>query len=197
MASTIRALEPLLDTQERLDRVIASTFRRFGPRIVDLSYANPYDGPADEVLAILRRVTADCRGLSLQYTPIAGRTPARRAIAARLARQYALPFDFRDIILTAGAMPALNIVARALFGPADEVIVLTPAWQDYPLYLRNLNIPIRRVALSRNKRLDLEAIRCAIGPQTRGILLSQPCCPTGVVYSPEEIAGLAATLTEA
>jgi aspartate aminotransferase len=197
MASTIRALEPLLETQERLDRLIASTFGRFGPRIVDLSYANPYDGPSEEVLAILRRVTADCRGLSLQYTPIAGRTPARRAIAARLAREYALPFDFRDIILTSGAMPALNIVSRALFGPADEVIVLTPAWQDYPLYLRNLSVPVRLVALRGDKRLDLEAIRRAIGPRTGGILLSQPCCPTGVVYSPEEIAGLAAILTDA
>jgi aspartate aminotransferase len=197
MSNTIKKLEPLLETQERLDGLIASTFRRFGPRIVDLSYANPYDGPSDEVLAILRRVTEDCRGLSLQYTPIAGRTPARRAIAARLAREYALPFDFRDIILTSGAMPALNIVSRALFGPEDEVIVLTPAWQDYPLYLRNLNIPVRLVALRRDKRLDLEAIRCAIGPRTRGILLSQPCCPTGVVYSREEIAGLAAIVTGA
>jgi aspartate aminotransferase len=197
MSNTIQTLEPLLETQERLDGLIASTFRRFGPRIVDLSYANPYDGPSDEVLAILRRVTEDCRGLSLQYTPIAGRTPARRAIAARLAREYDLPFDFRDIILTSGAMPALNIVSRALFGPEDEVIVLTPAWQDYPLYLSNLNVPVRLVALRRDKHLDLEAIRCAIGPRTRGILLSQPCCPTGVVYSREEIAGLVAILTEA
>ena len=145
MSATIKTLEPLLAPQERLDRLIASTFRRFGPRIVDLSYANPYDGPTEEVLSVLRRVAAECRGLSLQYTPTAGRTATRRAVAARLADQYALPFDFRDVILTSGAMPALNIVSRALFGPADEVIVLTPAWQDYPLYLRNLNIPVRLV----------------------------------------------------
>jgi aspartate aminotransferase len=197
MPHTIRTLEPLLDPQERLDRLIASTFRRFGPRIVDLSYANPCDGPTAEVVSILTRVTAESTGLSLQYTPIAGRTPARRAVAARLARQFGLPFDYRDVILTSGAMPALNIVSRALFGPADEVIVLTPAWQDYPLYLRNLNIPFRLVALSGNKRLDLEAIRCAVGPSTRGVLLSQPCCPTGVVYSDAEIDGLATILTEA
>jgi aspartate aminotransferase len=197
MSPTIRTLQPLLDPQERLDRLIASTFRRFGPRMIDLSYANPSDGPNDEVLSILGRVTAESKGLSLQYTPIAGRTPARRAVAAQLSRQLGLAFDFRDIVLTAGAMPALNIVSRALFSPADEVIVLTPAWQDYPLYLRNLNIPFRQVPLRDDKHLDLEAIGGAIGPTTRGVLFSQPCCPTGVVYSRAEIAELAALLSTA
>ena len=77
MQYTIKTLEPLLETQERLDALIASTFRRFGPRIVDLSYANPYDGPSEEVVSILSRVTADCRGLSLQYTPIAARMASK------------------------------------------------------------------------------------------------------------------------
>jgi aspartate aminotransferase len=197
MSRATSTLQKLLDPQERLDRLIASTFRRFGPRIVDLSYANPCDGPSDEVVSILARATAESKGLSLQYTPLAGRTAARRAVATRLSQQLAMPFDYRDIILTAGAMPALNIVSKALFGPTDEVIVLTPAWQDYPLYLSNLNIPIRLVPLGRDKHLDLEGIRDAIGPATRGVLLSQPCCPTGVMYSREEIDGLAAILTAA
>jgi len=197
MSSTISTLAPLLESQERLDRLSTSSFRRFGPRLVDLSFANPADGPSDDVLSILARATAESKGLSLQYTPIAGRTSTRRAVAAQLARRFALPFDAHDIIMTAGAMPALNIVSRGLFGPADEVLVLTPAWQDYPLYLRNLNIPIRLVPLRSDKHFDLEAIRSAIGPATRGVLFSQPCCPTGVVYSREEIEGLAAMLTGA
>ena len=193
----IRTLEPLLNPQERLERLIAATFRRFGPRMVDLSFANPADGPSDEVLSILTRVTAESQGLSLQYTPIAGRTSARRTVAARLAHQFALSFEYRDIVLTSGAMPALNIACRALFGPADEVIVLTPAWQDYPLYLRNLNIPYRLVPLRNDKHLDVDAIRAAIRPATRGVLFSQPCCPTGVVYSRDEMDALAGVLTEA
>lgn len=197
MWNGITTLAPLLDPQERLDRLSATAFRRFGPRLIDLSYANPHAGPTGEVLSILARATEESKGLSLQYTPIAGRTAARRAVAAQLTRRFALPFDAQDIILTAGAMPALNIVSRALFGPGDEVIVLTPAWQDYPLYLRNLNIAIRLVPLRSDKHLDLEAIRAAIGPATSGLLLSQPCCPTGVVYSREEIEGLAAILSAA
>ena len=66
MSRTIGTLQPLLDPQERLDRLIASTFRRFGPRVVDLSYANPCDGPSDEVSFILARATAESKGRSLQ-----------------------------------------------------------------------------------------------------------------------------------
>ena len=197
MWNNISTLAALLEPQERLDALIASTFRRFGPRMIDLSYANPADGPTPDVLSILARATAEAQGLSLQYTPIAGRVAGRRAVAAKLTRQLSVPFDFRDIFLTAGAMPALNIAARALFGPADEVIVLTPAWQDYPLYLRNLNIRTRLVPLGSDKHLDVEAIRDAITPATRGVLFSQPCCPTGVVYSRQELEALAAVLTEA
>jgi aspartate aminotransferase len=197
MWRNITTLEPLLNSQERLERLMAETFRRFGPRMVDLSFANPADGPSDEVLSILAGVTAESKGLSLQYTPIAGRTSTRRAVAAQLAQRFALPFDYRDIVMTSGAMPALNIACRALFGSADEVIVLTPAWQDYPVYLRNLDIPFRLVRLGDDKHLDVEAIRAAIGPSTRGLLFSQPCCPTGVVYSRDEIDALAGVLAEA
>ena len=197
MSNTWSALVPLLEPQERFDRLIAKAFSRFGPRLVDLSYANPADGPSAEVLDVLRRVASERTGLSLQYTPFGGRTATRRAIASRLKRDYWLPFQYRDIVLTSGAMSGLNIVLRALFGPSNEVLVPTPHWQDYPVYLRNLGIPVRFVPLRRDKHLDLEAIAEAIGRKTAGILLSQPCCPTAVMYSPEEITGLCTALREA
>src|SRR3989442_1565684 len=112
MTNTVRALEPLLEPQERLDGLIAATFRRFGPRIVDLSYANPADGPTEQVRNVLKRVTEQFSGLSLQYTPCGGRNATRRAIAAQLCREYGLPFHPRDIVMTSGAMSGLNLVFR-------------------------------------------------------------------------------------
>lgn len=197
MPNGVKDLEALLEPQERLDRLIAATFRRFGPKVVDLSYANPYDGPDEEVLSVLKRAAGEGRGLSLQYTPYGGRVVTRRAIAAQLSRDYGLPFHFRDVIMTPGAMAALNVAFRGLFGPEDEVIVLTPCWQDYPLYLHNLNVPISLVPLREDKHLDLDAIGRALGRRTKGILFSQPCCPSGVLYSQEELDGLSTLLREA
>jgi aspartate aminotransferase len=187
----------LLEPQERLDQLIATTNRRCGGRIVDLSYANVYDGPDEEVLNALEHAIRDHGERRFQYTPYGGRTITRRLIASTLNQESGLDFTFRDIVMTPGAMAALNVVFRALFGIDDEVLVLTPCWHDYPLYLRNLGIRVSPVPLTPDKHLDLAAISRAIGPRTRGVLLSQPCCPTGVLYGRTEIDELARLLTQA
>lgn len=186
-----------LEPQERLDRLITETFQRLGPRVVDLSHATPHDGPDDEVRAALRRAAVEMDGLALQYTPYGGRTVTRRAIASALSREYGLPFHFRDIVMTTGAMAALNVVFHALFGPEDDIIVLTPCWQDYPVYLTNLRVPFSFVALGRDKHLDIDGIGRALTPRTKGILFSQPGCPTGVMYTPDELEALSALLRNA
>jgi aspartate aminotransferase len=118
-------------------------------------------------------------------------------VACKLAEEYGLPFNFRDVVMTPGAMAALNIVFRTLFLPEDEIVVLSPCWLDYPLYLANLGIRPCFVPLNENKRFDLPKMAQAIGERTKGILLSQPCCPTGVLYSKEEVEALAKILANA
>ena len=197
MKNTISDLEALLGPQERFDEVCAATRRRFGRGLIDLSYANPADGPDDEVRRALRLAIDEEKELGFQYTPFGGRTMTRRLIASKLSQEYGLPFTFGDVIMTPGAMAALNVAFRTLFGPADEVIVVTPCWLDYPLYLRNLGVSIRFVGSRDDKHFDLSAIGRAVNNRTRGIVFSHPGCPTGVVYSREEIQELAALLTSA
>jgi aspartate aminotransferase len=105
--------------------------------------------------------------------------------------------NYQDIILTPGAMSALNLAFRGLCQGDDEVLVLTPCWLDYPLYLSHLQIPFRFVPLNVAKHLDLDAIAHAIGPKTRAIVFSTPGCPSGVVLPPTELEGLARVLKEA
>jgi aspartate aminotransferase len=78
----------------------------------------------------------------------------------------------------------------------DEVLVITPCWMDYLLYLENLGIAWRSVPLTADHRLDIPAIRAALGPRTRAVLLSQPANPAGRVYSAGELEALAQLLRE-
>jgi aspartate aminotransferase len=197
MWKAINDLNEFFEPQEKFDRLMSATFRQFGPNVVDLSYANAYEGPDEQVLRALELSIREDKELSFQYTPYGGRTTTRRLVASKLIQEYKLPFNYRDIILTPGAMAALNIVFRTLFGPEDEVVVLTPCWLDYPLYLGNLGIPIRFVALNEDKHFDLTLIREALRAKTRGILFSHPSCPSGVLYPKEEIDGLSGLLVEA
>lgn len=197
MSATLNELEGLLKPQERFDQLISATYRRFGRKVVDLSHANAHGGPDARVRQALERaVRAEAR-LVFQYSPYGGRTTVRRLVGSHLEEEYGLPFTFRHVVMTPGAMAALNLVFRTCFSSSDEVLVLTPCWHDYPLYLRNLDIPFRLVPLRDDKRLDLDAIGDAINERTRGIVLSQPCCPTGVCYSKMELEALAKELAAA
>ena len=190
-------IEGYLAPQERFEAILAEAFRRHGPRVVDLGYANAYDGPDPRVLGAMREALADDSDLSFQYTPYGGNTTTRRLIAIALGKRFGLPLNFRDVVLTPGAMSALNVVFRSLFAGDEECLVLTPCWLDYPLYLENLAVPFRFVPLGREKHLDLEAIRAAITPRTRAILFSHPGCPSSVMLNDGELKDLADVLASA
>jgi len=191
-------LERLLSLQERFEAMRRDALLRKGPALCDLAYANPYDGPDPEVVAAMRAALESERALDLQYTPYGGATITRRLIAQKLSERYGCRFHYRDVILTPGAMAALNILFRAVRGDAGgegEVVVVTPCWMDYPLYLVQLGLrPVLVPVDGRTLRLDLDRLRDAIGPATRAVVLSQPANPTGIVYSREELADLAALL---
>lgn len=191
-------LERLLSLQERFEQLRRDALLRKGPALCDLAYANPYDGPDAAVVAAIREALDSERTLDLQYTPYGGATITRRLIAQQLSDRYGCRFHFRDVILTPGAMAALNVLFRAVRGDdaGGEVVVLTPCWLDYPLYLVQLGLrPILVPVDGRTLRLDLDRLQAALGPATRAVVLSQPSNPTGVIYTREELADLALLLS--
>jgi aspartate aminotransferase len=202
--SVFRALAPeldqLLSVQERFERLRRTALLHKGRNLCDLAYANAYDGPDPYVVSAIREALDSDRALDLQYTPYGGATITRRLIARQLSQRYGIPFLYRDVIMTPGAMAALNILFRAVRADdpvGGEVILVTPCWLDYPLYLVQLGLrPVLVPVDAQTHRLDLERLRAAIGPATRAVVLSQPANPTGVVYSREELAALAAILRE-
>ena len=191
------AWTPYLAPQARFDNLVDRAFREFGPRLMDLSYANAYDGPEARVVEAIRHALDKTDNLSFQYTPYGGSTITRRLIATQFKARFGIPMNYQDIILTPGAMSALNLAFRGLCDGDDEVLVLTPCWLDYPLYLSHLKIPFRFVPLDAAKHLDLDAIVQAIGQKTRAIIFSTPGCPSGVVLPPAELEGLARVLKDA
>lgn len=187
----------LAAVQRRFDELRERAVRGRGGKILDLSYANPQAEPIPRVRAALVEVASTLSGARLQYTPYGGATKARRLVATDLAERTKLPFAYRDVVLTGGATAALALLFDAAFRPGDEVLVLSPSWFDYPLYLRELGVATRLVALDARKRLDADALAAAIRPTTAGVVVSQPQSPTGVVLSRAELEELANVLADA
>lgn len=191
----MKSLRPLLEPLESFDRLHTATLRRFGNHLIDLSYPNPrvhIDPRPYQALAGLTPSLDD-----LRYSPFGGFTLPRREVAAELTRQHGLAYNYRDVVLTPGATVALRLALRTLFTPADRVIVVTPCWMDYPLYLADLGIGCDLVPAAEDKHLDLAAIERAWTPRTRGIIISQPVSPTGVCYRRDELDALTDLLRRA
>lgn len=171
---------------------------RFGNRLCDLSYANPYAGVAHDTRAALRAALDGERLLDLQYTPFGGSTLARRAVSDALTHSHGMEFRFRDVILTPGAMAGLHLALREAASPGDEVIVLTPCWLDYPTYVRFQGLVPRFARLTPpNFDLDLDVLAATLTARTAAVILCHPCNPTGRCYSAQDLAGLATVLQDA
>ena len=193
-------LARLASPQQQFENLRERALRRRGGRLFDLAYANSHDGPAPEVTEAIAGALATPRALDLQYTPYGGATVTRRLVANALGPIAGHRVPWRQVVLTPGAMAALNILFRCVRqeGRVDEALVLVPGWLDYPLYLENLGFRVKFVPCNpRTLRLDLAAIRQALSPNTRLLVLSQPANPSGLVYCADELRALAAVLDAA
>jgi aspartate aminotransferase len=178
---------------ERFHELHARGWRRPGG-VVDLSFPNPRTRRDDEAFVRLRELAARVEQEQLQYTPFGGRVTARRRVAAALSRRTRVPVGFADVFLTPGATAALVVAVDAFFRTGDEVLVVTPGWMDYELYLLRRGIRPVRAPCGPDKRLNVDAVVDRCGPRTAGVILSQPGCPTGVVHSEESMARLSDAL---
>ncbi|WP_313887207.1 pyridoxal phosphate-dependent aminotransferase [Nodosilinea sp. FACHB-141] len=134
-----------------------------------------------------------------RYGPAAGEPALRQAIAQKLQQDNGLCYGPENVIVTNGGKHSLSGLMMALIEPGDEVIIPAPYWLSYPemVKLAGGTPVIVPTTAEQNYRITPEQLRQAITPQTKLFILNSPSNPTGMVYSPAEIAALAAVVVEA
>ncbi|MBT1184195.1 pyridoxal phosphate-dependent aminotransferase [Streptomyces sp. CJ_13] len=148
------------------------------------------DGPAEIAEAASRAVLS---GLGNQYPPGPGVPELRTAITAHQQRFYGLSYDpDTEVLVTAGATEAIAAALLALLEPGDEVIALEPFYDSYAACIAMAGaVRVPLTLRAPDFRPDLDALRDAITPRTRLLLLNTPHNPTGTVLTPAELAGIA------
>lgn len=131
-----------------------------------------------------------------RYTPASGTAELRQAICDKLLRDNGVSYDINQIVVSNGAKHSLSNAIRALINDGDEVIIPAPYWLTYPELVKlSGGVPKTIKLLQKNGfKLTPEQLRKAITGKTKAIILNNPSNPTGVVYTKEEIAALAAEL---
>ena len=160
--------------------------------VCDFSLGNPDVPPPEAARAVLHKIADDAvKPLGLGYCPNAGIPAVREAIAAHLSREQETAVSASDVIMTVGAASALVDFFRATIEEGDEVIVPSPYFVEYGNYCGHFGGILRPVPTKEDFTLDLPAIKAAITPKTRAILVNSPNNPTGTVYSRAELQALA------
>jgi N-succinyldiaminopimelate aminotransferase len=153
------------------------------------------DGPE----AIREAVVAAVRGGGHnQYPPGPGLPDLRLAIAEHRQRFYGQTYDpDTEVLVTTGATEAIAAALLALVEPGDEVVALEPYYDSYAACIAmaggvRVGVPLRPPTFG----LDIDALRAAVTPRTRLIMLNTPHNPTGTVLTREELSAVAELAVE-
>ncbi len=127
------------------------------------------------------------------YPPVAGYLDLRKAIAEKLRRDNQLKVEAENIVVSTGAKQAIINALLCIVNPGDEVIIAAPYWVSYLEMVKFAEgIPvIVHGSFENNFKVTADQIKKAITPQTKAIIYSSPCNPTGAIFSKEELTAIA------
>jgi N-succinyldiaminopimelate aminotransferase len=189
-------------TVQRLQPFSVNIFAKMSALAAQLGAVNLGQGFPDEdgpaaMLEAARQAITD--GIN-QYPPGLGIAELREAVAAQRTRRYGQQFDPQtEVLVTVGASEAIAAAVLGLVEPGSEVLVLEPFFDTYAPVIAmagSHRVAVPLVPNGRGFALDEDAVRAAITPRTRAIIVNSPHNPTGLVLSGDELAALAAVAVE-
>jgi len=123
------------------------------------------------------------RGAS-KYTAVSGIAPLKEAVCRAMEQRRGWSPSPRQVTVAVGAKHALFNLALALFEAGDEVVIPGPCWISYPEQVRLVGATpvIVPTAEASGWKLSPAALRAALTPRTKAVILCSPSNPTGAVY---------------
>ncbi len=131
-----------------------------------------------------------------KYTANAGLKELRAEICRYLDRRMDLEYKPEQVLVTVGGSEAIDMTIRALVAPGDEVIIPEPCFVCYePITQLTGGVPVHIATKAEDEfRLTPEALRAAITPRTKLLILPFPNNPTGAVMDRQTLEGIAEVL---
>lgn len=189
-----------MDTAQRVDNLTpsltlaidskAKALKAAGENVIGFGAGEPdFDTPEHIKQAAMGFLDA---GFT-KYTPSSGIPELREAIAEKLETDNALKYDPSQIIVSCGAKHSCFNAIMATIDPGDEVLIPAPYWLSYPEMVKLAGgepyiIPTTK---ENGYKLTPDALRDAISPASKMLVLNSPGNPTGVMYTENELAALA------
>jgi aspartate/methionine/tyrosine aminotransferase len=149
-------------------------------------------GESDEVTPdVVRQAAIDSmqKGETF-YSHNLGLPELRQAVSDDMSALHG-PISTDRIAITSGGVNALMLAAQALIDAGDEVVAVTPVWPNLTAQALVMGANLKCVALrpvNGQWQLDMTALKAAITPATRMLIVNSPNNPTGWTLSCAEQA---------
>ena len=134
-----------------------------------------------------------------QYTSNAGLVHLRQEIARYMKRRFNLDYDGdRGVVVTVGGSEAIDLCMRAFICPGDEVIVPMPSFVCYGPLAKLAGATPVYIDMKEEDHFKLtpDALKAAITPKTKLLVLPFPNNPTGSIMTREELIAIAEVLKD-
>jgi len=160
-----------------------------GAPVVELTIGE-HDVRTDPAIlqAMLDAATAGQTG----YAAIPGIPALRAAVADRVQAQSGVPTGPDNILITAGGQAALFMAHHAACDEGDRALFIDPYYATYPGTIRSVGaVPVAIRARAEAQFQPDAADLAAAAAGARSLLINSPNNPTGVLYSPDTLDGIA------
>lgn len=168
----------------------AKELKAKGETVVDLSVGEPdFNTPKHICEAAVAAMNAG----HTRYTVASGIPALKEAICADYLARFGLEYKPTQIVVSNGAKHSLHNAFFCTLNPGDEAILPAPYWVSYAELIK-LSGAVPVIVPTREEddfKLTPEALRAAITPKTRMLLLCSPSNPTGSCYTRAELEALA------
>jgi len=134
-----------------------------------------------------------------RYTAVGGTVELRKAICEASAKRRAgVKYGPSEVLVSVGAKHTLFNLALALYDEGDEILIPAPYWVSYPeqVLLAGAKPVIVETSEENGFSMTPEALRAAITPKTKALILCSPSNPTGAAYSAAQLRALADVAAE-
>ncbi len=173
----------------------AQAMRAQGHDVISFGAGEPdFDTPAYIRDAAHKAIDAG----KTRYTAVSGIPELRKAIAEHSTRVRGVEAKPENVVVSVGAKSALFNFALAALEPGDEVVIPAPYWVSYPEQARIAGATPVFVpsTLESGWKITPDALRAALTPKTKAVILCSPCNPTGAAYSSAQLIAFADVLRE-
>ena len=166
--------------------------------VFDFSIGNPSVPAPEKVNETIVKLVKETPSVALHgYTSAQGGKDVRDKIAENYQRRFGVALSGDDLYMTCGAAASLTITFNAICNDGDEIITFAPFFPEYRVFVENAKAKLVVLPSDEKTMLpDFDALKNALTPRVKGVLINSPNNPSGAVYGEETMERLCALLKQ-